>query len=347
MADELDEFYDNIGKGKRSSAGRAGQIAASPSHRNDYIENPGVVVNSDTADGESRWSESDSTFWRAKKTHEKLPSGLYNCTCIDGIGPALRKQDLNTDDLLILPEKNSEAIFGEFEKFWTPDRKAGFLKHGFLYKRGFLLWGPPGSGKTSLINLMMKTIIQRYNGIIVVVENPNTASSCLNMVRKNEPERPLITIMEDIDALVDNYGESEYLALLDGAEQINNVIHIGTTNYPQRLDKRFVDRPSRFDTIVKIGMPGRAARETYFKAKMDNHGYGWWNTEELEKWTNLSQGLSVAYLREMIISVCCLDQNIDETIVRLRKMHEVKISSETDPDGAKMGFVGSNTDFEE
>lgn len=341
MTDELDEFYGIVGKSRRS--GRSGQIAAAPVGRDDYIENPGVVVNSDNADGESRWSEGDGIFWRAKKTHEKLPSGLYNCVYVDGIGHALRKQDLNTDDLLILPEKNSTRIFGEFEKFWTPERKAGFIKHGFLYKRGFLLFGPPGSGKTSLINLMMKTIIQRYNGIIVVVENPNIASGALNMVRKNEPDRPLITIMEDIDALVESYGESEYLALLDGAEQINNVIHIGTTNYPERLDKRFVDRPSRFDTVVKIGMPGWDAREAYFKAKMDNQGYDWWTPEELEKWTKLSKGLSVAHMREMIISVCCLDQHIDETVSRLRKMHNIKLSSENENDGSPVGFVGSNS----
>jgi energy-coupling factor transporter ATP-binding protein EcfA2 len=347
MADELDEFYGNVGSGKKVG-GRNAPTSARPIHgRDEIIDNPGLVVNSDAAEGESRWSEGDGIFWRAKKTHEQLPSGLYNCVYVDGIGSALRKQDLNTDDLLVLPEKNSEKIFAEFEKFWTPARKDNFKKFGFLYKRGFLLWGPPGSGKTSLINLMMKTIIQRYNGIIVIIENPNIASGCLNMVRKNEPDRPLITIMEDLDALVDNYGESEYLALLDGAEQINNVIHIGTTNYPQKLDKRFVDRPSRFDTVVKIGMPGWDAREAYFKAKLSDKAIDWWDEQELEKWTRLSKGLSVAHMREMIISVCCLEQNIDDVVERLRKMHNIKLSSETDPDGAPMGFIGSNSDIDE
>lgn len=337
MTDELGEFYGTVGSSKRS----ADRPSARAHHgHDDYLENPGNVVNSDAADGEARWSEGDGLFWRAKKTHEILPSGLYNCVNVDGIGPALRKQDLKTDDLLVLPEKNSEKIFKEFERFWTLEER--FKLFGYLYKRGFLLWGPPGSGKTSLINLMMKTIIQRYHGIIVIIENPDLASSCLGMVRKNEPDRPLITIMEDLDALVETYGEAGYLNLLDGSEQINNVIHIGTTNYPQRLDKRFVDRPSRFDTVVKIGMPGWEAREAYFHTKFDGKDLDWWNAEELEKWTKLAQGLSVAHMREMIISVCCLDQNIEEVVARLRKMHNIKLSSETDPDGDPVGFISNN-----
>lgn len=337
MTDELSEFFDKAGTQKRASS-----KARSPSaSRGESIDgnNPGLIVSSVGEDGESRWSESDGLFWRAKKTHALIPAGLYNCVNVETIGPALRRQDLKTDDLIILPEKNSEEIYAEFEKFWTLNDV--FQKFGFLYKRGFLLWGPPGSGKTSLINLMMRTIISRYNGIIVIIEEPDVASACLTMIRKNEPDRPLITIMEDLDSLVERWSEAGYLALLDGSEQINNVIHIGTTNYPERLDKRFVDRPSRFDTVKKIGMPGWEAREAYFRNKLTDMGLEWWDDEALEKWVQMSRGFSVAHMREMIISVCCLGKNIEEVVERLEKMHERQPTSETDPDAPPMGIIGS------
>jgi hypothetical protein len=197
------------------------------------------------------------------------------------------------------------------------------------------------SGKTSLINLMMQTIIIKYNGIIVIVEDPDWASQCLSMVRKNEPERPLITIMEDLDALVERWGEAGYLNLLDGSEQINNVIHVGTTNYPEKLDKRFVDRPSRFDTVKKIGMPGWDARYEYFRTKMLDKNISWWDEPELERWTKLSRGFSVAHMREMIISVCCLGQELEDVVGRLEKMHERKPTSESDPDGPRIGIAGT------
>lgn len=341
-SNELGEFYGNVGTAAKKSGNR---VVGSPSRAEPAnLDNPGSVVNSDAADGESRWSEGDGFFWRAKKTHAILPAGLYNCVYIDGIGSALRKQDLKTDDLLVLPEKNSETIIHEFDRFWTLEEQ--FKLFGYLYKRGFLLWGPPGSGKTSLINLMMKTIIQKYNGIIINIDEPEQASGCLGMVRKNEPDRPIITIMEDLDALVERWGEAGYLNLLDGSDQINNVIHVGTTNYPERLDKRFVDRPSRFDTVVKINMPGWDARETYFKSKFDGKDIPWWNEEELERWTKLSKGFSIAHMREMIISVCCLGKNLEETVQRLETMHQRKLTADTDPEAGPMGFISGNSNDE-
>jgi pentatricopeptide repeat protein len=333
---ELEEFLYQVGT--EGNGKDSGQPYVIPRSMN---KNVGNVVNFDNDVGESRWSEGDGVFWRAKKTHSILPSGLYNCFFLESIGACLKKQELKTDDLLILPEKNSELIINEFEKFWNLKNK--FIDFGYLYKRGFLLWGPPGSGKTSLINMMMKSIIENNNGIIVIVDDPAAASICLSMIRKNEPERPLITIMEDLDALIAKWGETGYLNLLDGSEQINNVIHIGTTNYPRKLDKRFVDRPSRFDTIVKINMPGRAARESYFRYKLDDKKLDWWNEEILELWTNETKGFSIAHLREIIISVCCLEQNFEEVIARLEKMHERKFTEDDEQIGP-IGFVGSKKD---
>jgi AAA+ superfamily predicted ATPase len=330
--DETSEFFSKIGTQKRTSNARPNRVTAA----GDNPDNPGIVVNADNAEGESRWSEADGLFWRAKKTHEIIPAGLYTCVEVQGVGPALKRQDLKTDDLMILPEPNSQQIISEFERFWTIEDR--YTKWGYLFKRGFLLYGPPGSGKTSLINLMMKTIIQKFNGIMVIIEDPETAQGCLSMIRKNEPRRPMITIMEDLDAMVERWGEAGYLNLLDGSEQINNVIHIGTTNYPERLDKRFVDRPSRFDTIVQIGMPGWAARETYFRSKFEGKDAGFTDAD-IEQWVEMSRGFSIAHMREMIISVCCLEQTLEEVVHRLVVMHERKPTSDNDQNGPPVGFA--------
>jgi len=130
--------------------------------------------------------------------------------------------------------------------------------------------------------------------------------------------------MEDIDAIIERHGESSLLAMLDGELQIDNVVFVATTNYPERLDKRLVNRPSRFDEIIEIGMPNDACRAVYLEHKNPRLS----GTDELEQWVKRTQDFSVAHLKELIVAVECLGKGLDESIERLRTMIEVRVSSE-------------------
>lgn len=273
-------------------------------------------------DGVRRWAGTDTKFWGAKETYDALPAGLYRCNVAQGLGFYLEKQIVDTDALFILPDTVSQTIVAEFRRFW--ELRSEFEKRGFLHKRGLLLWGPPGSGKTSLIQLLVKIIVGEMDGVVLFIENPQIAAGCLQMARKIEPVRPLICVMEDLDALVGNYGEHEFLALLDGESQVSNVVFIGTTNYPERLDRRFVDRPSRFDRILYVGMPSASARREYLSKKAPDL-----SAEELAQWVKLTENFSVAHLREMIIAVRCFEQPVDEVAARLRRMTVKQPSSHT------------------
>jgi hypothetical protein len=279
------------------------------------------------------WSTSGQrVFWSGVEVADQLPSGVYSCQNLAGIGFALVRIDVSTDGLLTLPEEATEDLLKEFERFWTAEDR--YREFGLLWKRGFLLWGPPGSGKTSTINLMIHEVIERYDGIVIGVENPSYATHCLRMARQIEPKRPIICILEDLDAIVDGHSEAECLALLDGAAQIDNVVFVATTNYPEKLDRRFVDRPSRIDTIVYVPMPSPAARRAYLESK--NAGL---SERELEQWVEMSDGFSVAHLKEMIIAVKCLGQTVEMVCERLRAMQEIKLSSESAPDKGQAGFL--------
>jgi hypothetical protein len=61
----------------------------------------------------------------------------------------------------------------------------------------------------------------------------------------------------------------------------------------------------------------------------------------------MAEGFSVAHMREMIICVCCLGQEIDSVVTKLDKMHSRKPTSDSDPDGPPMGFVAPGNDEEE
>ena len=263
----------------------------------------------------SRWAGAGSMLWGADQTYDRLPAGFYGLGYADGIGPILKRLGVATDQLVSLPDVAIKSLLAEFSVFWA--RKAEFEKRGFIHKRGFLLWGPPGAGKTSAVAQMTRRLIADHDGIVLQIGNPECAQDGLRMIRRIEPERPIVCVMEDIDSLIHRYDEAEYLALLDGEAQVDNVCFLATTNYPERLDRRIIDRPSRFDTIMFVGMPSAEARDIYLRHRAPDL-----TDRERAEWVRLSDGFSVAHLKEMIVAVKCIGQALGEVVERLGKMRD-------------------------
>lgn len=296
---------------------------------------PGMPVGEDWAQTVAAarcWAQSGDAYFPVSEVVNELPPGAYRCRASNR-GPFLEKMPIEIDSLLALPDGAVETLLAEFKQFWT--LRPNFAERGFTFKRGLLMWGPPGSGKTSAIWQMTQELVRLHRGIVVFIEEPFLATACIGVLRRIEPERPMITIMEDLDALVRQFGDHGYLALLDGETQISNVVHVATTNYPEYLDRRFVDRPSRFDTIMHVGMPSPEARRVYFKAKEPSL-----NDVTLARWTERTEGYSIAHLREVIIAIKCFDQPEAAVFARLDDMREQRL--ESDGSGGQrrhLGFV--------
>lgn len=250
-------------------------------------------------------------FRPGARTRRTLPAAAYRIQR-DDYGLFLTRTHILSDDIIELPEASHIRVLDGIRKFWGSQAK--YQKHGLIYKRGVLMWGPPGGGKTVTAQLLMSEIIQKHDGVVILADNPSWSVEALRFLRAIEPKRPLIVVLEDVDEIIREHSEHSLLAMLDGEHQTDNVVYVATTNYPERLGARIVNRPSRFDERIKIGMPSMLARIAYLRkacAGMD---------VDIARWAEDTDQLSIAHLRELVVAVVCLEQDYTEVIERLRAM---------------------------
>ena len=278
-------------------------------------------------------------FWGTSNIENSIPPGLYKCGSRDDVGPCFQQIKIETDALIQLPDMVCNEVIFQIQEFWSDKVRNAMEEHGFLHKRGILMYGEPGSGKTCTIQILIQMLIDR-GGLAIYAEDPAILSNCLQLLRRVEPDRPIIVILEDFDTLTDrDRRENNWLAVLDGEAQIKNVVFLATTNYIEQLDKRFVDRPSRFDVIMPVPMPTAKARTAYIRHKVASL-----TTEELYEWVQASAGYSIAHMKEMILSILCYGKTLTETCARLNKQRQrVFKNSDLESEAKGSGGIGFST----
>lgn len=272
------------------------------------------------------------TYKGFSRTQEKLPAGVYSIT-IDRNDdrPIYTRREVQTDGIFSLQDSITKPVIDEISVFWGKEKL--FTSYGFLHRRGYLLYGPQGTGKTSVVKQVITDVVLR-GGLVFLCDNPKFLNQALVTLRQAEPNRPLVCVFEDIDAIIAKYGEDDLLSLLDGANMVDHVLNIATTNYPERLDRRIVSRPRRFDRVIKVDVPDDRIRREFLKMQLPRL-----KPKKLEELVSKTDRLSLAALSEMIISVYCLGNDLDSTIKILRALSNGSPSSEDYKDDAVIGFA--------
>ncbi len=137
-------------------------------------------------------------------------------------------------------------------------------KAGLGTRRGILLAGPPGVGKTAISRLIGTELVGPFT---VIVTDARAAADCLPSIYRETVELgPTVIVLEDIDLYLADRRDSnrrgsalaDFLAVMDGTENYDHVLTVATTNDPEVLDKAAV-RSARFDTVIDIAFPDRSA----------------------------------------------------------------------------------------
>jgi hypothetical protein len=155
------------------------------------------------------------------------------------------------DDYLEVPElkvlKNDLELFMGSESIYE--------ELGTPYRRGYLMYGAPGNGKTALIRSLVQADLFKDMHIIWA----NTIPSEKMVAAFNEIKTKKLIIFEEIinqNWQID-FDMTSFLNFMDGENMMKNTIVIATTNYPEKLTENLADRPSRFDVTLRFDNPSR------------------------------------------------------------------------------------------
>lgn len=283
-------------------------------------------VQDEVAKNYCQWTSPNGKIYiPSGRTKNRLSPGVYEIDSNPQTGLYFEKIPVKIDDLLRFPDTNSDKVIEEIQKFWTTE--AVFNKYGLAYKRGIILWGPPGSGKSCTIQLIIADVVKR-GGVVVVFDEPYLFINGMRTLRTIQPDTPIVVMMEDIDSIIEAYNESDVLNILDGVNEVNKVVFLATTNYPDRLGPRIINRPSRFDKRFKIGYPSAESRKLYFEYVIGHSDVARGRKEakklgiDLKQWVKDTTEMSIAHLKELFIAVVILGDPYEEAIITLRSMKE-------------------------
>lgn len=275
-----------------------------------------------------QWSQdNNSTFFPTKKTTNKLPVGVYNIWQDPNGRIFFEKQTIVSDGILRFPQTNCDTIVKEIETFWQREEK--FALHDINYTRGLLLYGVPGGGKSCILKLIMQDVVGR-GGIIVNFNcSPELFSRGMNSLREIEPETPIVVLMEDIDAIIRKYNESEVLNILDGVGKIRKVVYLATTNYPEVLGQRIINRPSRFDKRFRIELPNEESRRIYLEFLMEKDSE-LKDKVNIDQWVKDTEDFTLAHIKELFVAVCIIGNEYNEALETLQEMQNKQPDSSED-----------------
>ena len=298
----------------------------------------------------TRYEKYGNMFEPIGVTEEVLPSGFYKPVWDRYNGKYFfSSKEVITPKLYVLPNDIQMNILDDIKRFWKSEKR--YRQFGQVYKRNILLYSLPGNGKTSLINIICKTLIEDYDGIVICIDNIdelNAYSPCMDRLRDIEPNRKIITLIEDFERLAkDDYYAAMLLQLLDGNGQFDNVVTIATTNYPQILEKRFTCRPSRFNLVIEYKKPNAEVRKAYITNKLSDGGIDVKDEKvqkDIERYVEKTEGYTFDFLKEVIQGIYVDGFTEVEIFDRLeeliKKDGRVKISEE---ESKKIGFASGKT----
>ena len=269
----------------------------------------------------SQWSTINDCIISVNDTFKTLESGYYSISQSQSLGLYFKKEKIELNKLYRLPNEATNIIMDDIGKFWTLEET--YKKYERVFKRNYLIYSEPGTGKTSLINIMCQDLIEKYNGIVFSLTNMTDLElfpDAMKRLRGIEPDRRVIAIIEDIDNFCDyRHGSLNTLLLniLDGNLKTSNLVIIATTNYIDKLEARYTNRPSRFDRVIEFPLPNDDSRRMFIEKTVKPEDI---TKIDINKWVERTKNFTIDHINELILLYFVFGYDEEEAFSSITKM---------------------------
>lgn len=174
----------------------------------------------------------------------------------------------------------NEQVQAELDFIAASIRNREMLKtEGLSIKRGLLLSGPPGDGKSSAIECFVNDIAGEAS--VIIVEAVEHIRAVYHLA---QALAPAVVILEDLDLMTKSRQNpysyaagkdditGELLQVLSGGSAYSDIVTIATTNHPEAIDEALSKRAGRFDAHIRMGYPSEAEKQRILDLYLDRFG---------------------------------------------------------------------------
>jgi len=177
------------------------------------------------------------------------------------------KEKFGSDQVVISPNLKEEMdlVVGMFKNHGT------LVKQNVPFKRGILLSGVPGTGKTTVVQALARKIIEAGGTVFIIAAQQMNHEIVYKYVNRF---KPVLMVYEDFDLMAAHRGHggasvgSDFLNVLEGSLGVDGVITLATTNVIEELDQAAI-RHGRIDKIYPVDLPSYLMKVELLKLHLD------------------------------------------------------------------------------